>query len=249
MTNRPTPHSPISARYLEHFSPKEFRFRWLEATGLDEGLPARANHLAARLTALFLDVYSVTTTYDDLARTTRMSLRTLQRALIDLKSSGWVVDSRRQSHIDITLILGDRGVDLLLAERERRRTFAGRRELNDQWTEHVVAQVLAAYGVPEIDTGKGKWRILNAKVRSIVAHMTCHEVEARKLIDELTEAPPTELRDLPGLLLSRAGVHVRNYPHLARSAQIVTPHPSGQEFIENVLEGLKASNHSFASAI
>lgn len=248
MTNHHQPLSPISARYLEYFKPEEFRFRWLEATGLDESLPPRANHLAARILTLWIENESTTSCYDELVRITRLSLRTVQRALQDLSKSGWLRVERRSSRLHIVLVMTDDGVESLVGERERRRAFSGRQQLNDEWVRFVLGKVFAHYGVPVIDLDHGKSRILFAKVRSIISHMTCHEIEAKKLIDELTESPPTEVRDLPGLLLSRAATHIRNYPHLGRSHPIPTPNPHGQATLHRLLEAHGVSRRSLTDS-
>lgn len=238
MNDLKEPLSPISAKYLEYFQPAEFRFRWLEATGLYESLPTRANHLAARILTLWIDNESTTTTYDELCRITRLSIRTVQRGLRDLQSTGLLVARRKGSQISLTLVITDFGLDLLLAERERRRLFAGRRDLNDEWTHFVMAKVSTFYGITDSDTQDGLWRVLTAKIRSIIAHMHCHEVEAQKLILELTESPPQGIRDLPALLLSRASIHVRNYPHLARTAPIPVPRTTAATALDKILRNV-----------
>ena len=221
-----TPESPVTQRYLEHFKPAEFRFRWVEATGLDRNLPARANHLASRLGALWVDVFTVSTTYDELSRISRQSLRTVQRAIADLTDYRWIAINREGALMHVTLILDDRGLDLLLEERERRAGFAGRRQINEDWARRVYGQILSRYGQPAVDySPEGKWRILYSKIRSMVSHMVCPETETLKLIEELTEAPPTQITDLPGFLLSRAATHIRNHPHLGRATKVPTSRP------------------------
>jgi len=212
---------PVTPLYLEHFRPSEFRFRWVEATGLDPALPFRANHLAARLGTLWVDVNHVSTTYDELHRISRMAFRTLHRAVTDLSTHGWISIVREFSQMHITLQLDDAAVELLLAERERGAYYAGRSNLTKEWTRFIYDTVRSAYGLPASDSRPGGiWRAFYAKLRSMVAHMVCHEAEARKLIDELTDMPPYQILDLPSFLLSRAAAHVRSHPHLARKAPI-----------------------------
>lgn len=236
MNESPKPLSPISARFATHFSIAEFRFRWLEATGLDRSLPSRANHIAARISSLWIFHDSATTSYDELCRITQLSLRTVQRGLKDLESSGFLVVTRHASQINLTLVITDSGMEVLLAERERRRSFAGRRELNDEWATSVTAEVLRFYGTDETEARHGLWPVLASKIRSIVSHMQCFEIEAAKLVAELTESPPTEIQDLPAFLLSRAATHIRNYPHLARSAPTPAPLQRGPSALDEILK-------------
>jgi DNA-binding MarR family transcriptional regulator len=215
MNTPPNSLATVTERFLDYFQPTEFRFRWADATGLDSTLPRRANHLAARLNTLYFVGHTVKTSYAELRQVTRMSQKSLERALPELIAGGWVSTERSEGNIYITLRLNDRGLDLLLDERERRRQFAGRREINEQWATYVFDKAVSQIGAnPESVRDKGKWRILYSKIRSIVSHMGFPESESRKLLDELTEALPQTIQDAPGLLLSRAAEHVRRRPHL-----------------------------------
>jgi hypothetical protein len=215
MTTPPSLPATVTERFLDYYQPTEFRFRWADATGLDATLPRRANHLAARLNTLYFVGHTVKTSYAELRQVTRMSQKSLERALPELIACGWVSTERAEGNIYITLRLNDRGLDLLLDERERRRQFAGRREINEQWATYIFDSAVSQIGAnPDSVRDKGKWRILYSKIRSIVSHMGFPESESRKLLDELTEALPHEIQDAPGLLLSRAAEHVRRRPHL-----------------------------------
>lgn len=211
------PHaSPVTDRYLEHFNPNEFRFRWLDATACDTALSRRGNHLAARLVSLWFEGNYTRTSYSELQRITAMSRKTLERALPELAELGWVDVTHTGSTIGISLAMRDRGLDLLLEERERRKTFAGRQVHNDEWTERIMSHLANTLALnPEMAKKLPKWRLLRSKIRSIVSHMLCYETECRKLVDSLTESLPTSIHDPAGLLLSRAAEHIRRYPHLS----------------------------------
>jgi hypothetical protein len=211
--------SPVTERYLEHFTPNEFRFRWLDATACDPVLSRRGNHLAARLVTLWFDGNHTSSSYAELQRITGMSRKTLERALPELSELGWINVTHRGSVIGIDLAMSDRGLDLLLEERERRQSFAGRRAGNDEWTERIIAHLVTTLALnPEQAERLPRWRLLRSKIRSIVSHMLCYETESRKLVDSLTESLPSAIHDPAGLLLSRAAEHIRRYPHLGARA-------------------------------
>ena len=212
-------YTPVTDRYLEHFTPQEFRFRWLDATGCDHALSRRGNHLAARLVSLWFESNHTRTSYAELQRITAMSRKTLERALPELAELGWVNLTHSGSAIGLSLAMSDRGLDLLLEERERRTSFAGRQVHNDEWTESIMSHLVTTLALhPEHVERLPRWRLLRSKIRSIVSHMLCYETECRKLVDSLTESLPASIHDPAGLLLSRAAEHIRRYPHLSARA-------------------------------
>jgi hypothetical protein len=233
--------SPITERYLEHFTPNEFRFRWLDATACDPALSRRGNHLAARIATLWFEANHARTSYAELQRITGMSRKTLERALPELAELGWLDVTNRGSTIEVGLAMSDRGLDLLLEERERRQSFAGRRERNDEWTERIMTHLATTLAIhPDEAARLPKWRLLRSKVRSMVSHMLCYETESRKLVDALTESLPTVIHDPAGLMLSRAAEHIRRYPHLSARA----PRPkngSSARLIDDTIAGIAKS--------
>ncbi len=236
------PHaSPVTDRYLEHFTHSEFRFRWLDATACDGALSRRGNHLAARLVTLWFEGNSTRTSYAELQRITAMSRKTLERALPELAELGWVDVTHTGSTIGISLAMRDRGLDLLLEERERRKTFAGRQVHNDEWTERIMSHLANTLALSAETVEKlPKWRLLRSKIRSIVSHMLCYETECRKLVDSLTESLPASIHDPAGLFLSRAAEHIRRYPHLSARA----PRPkngSSTQLIDETITSIASS--------
>ena len=209
----------ITNRYLEHFTPNEFRFRWLDATACDPALSRRGNHLAARIFTLWFESNHARTSYAELHRITAMSRKTLERALPELAERGWISVIHQGSTIEIGLAMSEHGLDLFLEERERRKSFAGRRAANDEWTDSIIAHLVTTLELhPDQVERLPRWRLLRAKIRSIVSHMLCYETESKKLVDTLTESLPKSIQDPAGLLLSRAGEHVQLHPHLSARA-------------------------------
>lgn len=213
-------------RYLEHFKLGEYKFRWTEATAYDRKLTRRANHLAARIATLWVNHDQVTTSHVELRRVTGMSKKTVERALPELAAAGWIRSSNGAAgELRLVLVIDERGLDLLLDERDRRKGYAGRRELNDQWTSHVMTYLAHTLGLDPNDLERQpKYKQLHAKIRSIVARMAFLDEEVRKLLRDLTEELPSEIRDPAGLFLSRAAQHIRRYPHLAADKE---PRPLG----------------------
>ncbi len=231
----------ITDRYLEHFTPNEFRFRWLDATACDPALSRRGNHLAARIFTLWFESNHARTSYAELHRITAMSRKTLERALPELAERGWISVTHQGSTIEIGLAMSEHGLDLFLEERERRKSFAGRRAANDEWTDSIIAHLVTTLELhPEQVERLPRWRLLRAKIRSIVSHMLCYETESKKLVATLTESLPTSIQDPAGLMLSRACEHLRLHPHLSARA----PRPksgASAQFIEATIANIAES--------
>ena len=235
----------ITNRYLEHFTPNEFRFRWLDATACDPALSRRGNHLAARIFTLWFESNHARTSYAELQRITAMSRKTLERALPELAELGWISVTHRGSNIEIGLAMTEHGLDLLLEERERRQSFAGRRATNDEWTDRIITRLVTTLELhPEQIERLPRWRLLRAKIRSIVSHMLCYETESQKLFNTLTESLPTSIQDPAGLLLSRADEHIRLHPHLSARS----PRPKKNQTTRLIDETIADLSRSLASS-
>lgn len=217
-TSTPSPFltAETEARYLEHFSMKEYKFRWIEATGLDTQLPTRANHLAARFIDLYIQNASASASIERLMELTRGSRSTVQRATKDLVAGGWLAP-RLPYASNVVLLMPDRGIDLLIARQKSQAEFRGRAAVNDHHAALVLAHLNNLYGT-NLGNGRGPNAAphLCARIRSIIAHMVEPDIEVRKLVDTLTESPPADLQDPVGFLLARACEHLRARPHLGR---------------------------------
>lgn len=216
-TSTTAPAIPLAVsgtRYPQHFGDKDYKFRWIQGTGLDKELPPRANHLAARLNDLFIGRYSAAGSVEQLVELTGMSPSTVARAIGDLVRRGWLAPRTRGSDA-LVLLMPDHGVDLLLEHRDRVDGFHGRKAVNDEWTAVTFARINEALGTT-FGTHNGTTPPhLRKRIRSIVSHMVDPNTEVPQLIGSLTEQPPIELRDPVGFLLHRAAEHVRARPHLS----------------------------------
>lgn len=230
--------------YLSHFNISEYKFRWHEASGLDPDLHFRANHLASRLTSLWITDAHTLTAKHQLARITNTSIRTMDRALTELEDRGWVHVSRDGDGLSIYLVIPRHGLERLLAERqssEQQRNLRTSRELAAQ---EVLLSLATAYGTDHdaVRTG-ADWKVVRARIRSITNRMTDIEQETRKLIHSLCESIPQQIRCPQALVSSRIDEHLRNYTHLShrpsKRTRVSSDSESSVQF-ENLIHDLAA---------
>jgi hypothetical protein len=228
--------------YSEHFTISEYKFRWHEASGLDTDLHFRANHLASRLTSLWIVDAHTLTSKQELARITNTSIRTMDRALLELEYQGWVQVSRAEDRLSLYLVIPDHGFDRLLAERksvEHQRSTRHTRELSAQDTLSALA---VAFGVnPQVVRNSSDWSVIRSRVRSITNRMSCVETETRKLIEAVRESSPKNIRCPQAFISSRLDEHLRNYPHLSHrptKASRVKTENGGQLDVHSLINDL-----------
>lgn len=201
--------------YLDIFTIAEYKFRWHEATGLDPVLHFRANHLASRLTSLRVIDGHVQSAKDKLARVTNTSIRTMDRALVQLENRGWV-DVNRDEGLSIFLLIPNHGLQLLVDERQasnRQRDLRLKREYASHKTLEEIAR---AVGIASEEVRSSPdWKVVRAQIRSATNRMYAVEEESRKLLNFICESWPKEVRSPQALISSRIADHLRHYTHLS----------------------------------
>lgn len=211
------PAHELPDEYKENFSVQEVFFRWKEATGLDLVLQPRAVSVAARLDELGGVDGTVQTSCFTISLRTRLSERTVKRAIRDLEERGFIsVD--RHAGLTIRLCFPEHAVTLLLEERQRRRDYASRRELNDLITNGILDEVCGLLGFDESQAkSSGAWPILRFRIRSMVSQMADLDREPQRLVRHLIDQPAGQIRNHVGFLISRASEYLHNNPQLSTS--------------------------------
>jgi hypothetical protein len=202
--------------YLDHFSIDEFKFRWHEATGLDTKLHFRANHLASRLMSLWIVDANLSTSKAELARITNTSVKTMDRALVELEHRGWV-DVTRMDRLSIYLMIPEHGMESLLLHRQRIEHQRELRATRETSTREVLLAVSDAYDVPRKTVLTGpQWQIIRSRVRSTINQMTDITQESNKLTISICESPPARCSSPMAVVGARIDEHLKRYPHLQR---------------------------------
>ena len=211
------PAHELPAEYKEHFSIPEVFFRWKEATGLDLVLQPRAVSVAARVDELGGVDGTAETSVHAISLRTRLSERTVKRAIRDLEERGFLTVERR-SGLSLRLRMPEHAITLLLEERQRRRDYANRRELNDSITDGILQEVCSHLRVDSVIAGaSGGWPILRFRVRSMISQMADLDREPKRLVRHLVDQPPGQIRNPVPFLISRASEYLQNNPQLSPS--------------------------------
>jgi hypothetical protein len=243
MDNKTTfPTHLLPPDYLNYFRLDEYKFRWHEASGLDPELHFRANHLASRLTSLWIVDAHTFTSKQQITRITNTSIKTTGRALAELEDRGWVHVSRAGDRLSVFLTIPQSGFDRLIAEHqsaEAQRITRLSRELAAQDTLGALA---LSFGVDvrEVQSG-ADWKVIRSRVRSITNRMSSVETETRKLIEAVRESVPPNIRCPQAFISSRLDEHLRNYPHLSHRPTKASRRQTttGATFdIQSVIDGL-----------
>ncbi len=228
--------------YLNYFQLNEYKFRWHEASGLDPELHFRANHLASRLTSLWIvDAHTLTST-QQITRITNTSTRTTSRALAELEDRGWVHVSRAGDKLSVFLTIPQSGFDRLIAEHQSVEAQRATRQIRELAAQETLSALALSFGIDAQQVQSGaSWKVIRSRVRSITNRMSSVETETRKLIEAVRESVPQNIRCPQAFISSRLDEHLRNYPHLSHrptkaSRRQTTP---GETFdIQSVIDDL-----------
>jgi hypothetical protein len=202
--------------YLAHFTTQEYKFRWHEATGLDADLHFRANHLASRLMSLWIVDAHLSTCKAELARITNTSVKTMDRALVALEDRGWV-EVTRQDNLSVFLTIPTHGLQSLLTQRQNQELQRSLRQVRESHAHEILAMVALTYGISlDAVQNSPSWRIVRARVRSLINRMSDIPGESKKLSDFLCECPPTSTINPAAVVSSRIDDYLRRHPYLSR---------------------------------
>jgi hypothetical protein len=228
--------------YLNYFQINESKFRWHEASGLDPELHFRANHLASRLTSLWIVDAHTLTSMQQVTRITNTSIRTTGRALAELEDKGWVHVSKAGDKLSVFLTIPQGGFDRLIAEHQSVEAQRATRLIRELAAQETLSALALSFGIDAQEVQSGaSWKVIRSRVRSITNRMASIETETRKLIEAVRESVPPNIRCPQAFISSRLDEHLRNYPHLSHrptKASRVTAENSGQLDVRSLINDL-----------
>ena len=231
--------------FLENFALDEFKFRWIDALGLEMAEWRTSTDLYV---ALLLGTFMSTSgecwpSIESLATPMRKSVDTVRRSLKRLEENGWlIIVSQPNRPNRYQAKLPEHGVSLLLADREAsRRTASAEGSL--QAVGRILDQVCSAHGFNSGELKKTNgWARVEGRMHQLVNRLGGPNSDHGALIRWMCEAGPNRIVSPTGFLLDRASSFKSAYDHAAGKKR--HGHNAGQETVNNALQMLLAANNA-----
>jgi len=215
------------AKYADHFTPQEFKFRWVDAlVEVREAWLIRSVDHVARVLLRYLDQdgYGYPG-IPEMTRAMRVSKRTVSRSLAALVEHGWlIVTDRTWDTNEYQAVLPEYGLELLLERHEKR----SRSRTVEAWqaaASQILERSCALLGIAQ-DEWKGtkEWARVEGRTRQLLKRLGGPEVNTDYVVKLLTQEPPESgVFSPPGFLLKRLSQVSRLMPAACTQAASTDP--------------------------
>lgn len=230
--------------FLENFALDEFKFRWIDALGLETAEWRTSTDLyVALLLATFMSTSGECwPSIESLATPMRKSVDTVRRSLKRLESNGWLIIVSRTNHTNrYQAKLPEYGVLLLLADRE-----SSRKDSLVQARTDVVNQILElvcrknGFNRGELEKEAG-WSRIEGRLYQLLHRLGGPQADNTVLIRWMTDGDWSSVRSPIGFLIDRASKFSIAY------SQASGPRPKKVDaadhlFISEVMQKLALAN-------
>jgi Fe2+ or Zn2+ uptake regulation protein len=236
-------HVGMPNRFLENFALDEFKFRWIDALGLEmaEWRSSTDLYVALLLSTFMSTAGECWPSVESLAKPMRKSADTVRRSLKRLEEYGWLIIVSQPNRTNrYQAKLPEHGVSLLLADRETSRRAASAEGSLDA-VNRILDQVCSAHGFNggELKKTNG-WARVEGRMHQLVNRLGGPNSDFGALIRWMCEAGPTVIVSPTGFLLDRASSFKSAYDHAAGKKR--HGQHAGQETVNNALQMLVAAN-------
>jgi len=202
--------------YLLHFGSDEFKFRWLEALGLEREEWRRGTELfAAYVLSSYMDAHGACyPSLERLATPMRKSEDTVRRALRNLENHGWLmIVSRANRTNQYFAVLPAYGMQLLLEQRS-----AGHSGSDGSVLHAAVSRVLQlacdAHGFDREHLMRERsWARIEGRLFQVINRLGGATADLSSLTRWMCDVAGTGVDTPVGFLLARAGSFAKAYRH------------------------------------
>lgn len=204
--------------YNDHFKISEYKFRWIDALGIDRDKSRPEHHVACTLASMMDTEGYAYPSIDHLARCMASSNRFVQNAIRSLADKGWlIVDERSGTSNEYQAILPQQGLNNLVAHREGKRSgaksFPARIALANRLLETVWNELNFDKSI--LHSQEGVKRLCGA-IRQILSNSPDPESDGKRMVRSLCESPSPKIQDPVSYLFNRIKTFRRENPHLGR---------------------------------
>ena len=208
--------SVLSPEYLERFSRAEFKFRWLEALGLETAEWRRSGDLyAAFMLASFMDTDGhCYPSLAKLAKPMKKSPDTVRRSLRLLSDAGWLMIIPRSQNTNLYYArLPAQGLANLIKERDRPKEESHMKEWHRALWEILGPTCSAWQLASNVEHMEPDWARLEGRIYQLISRMGGPLADFKPLIRWMTEEASPGIESPVGFLLIRAGEFSDAYTH------------------------------------
>lgn len=234
----------MPASFLENFALDEFRFRWIDALGLEMADWRTGTDLYV---ALFLAKFMNTSgecwpSIAAMARPMRKSEDTVRRSLRRLEENGWLIIVSQPNRTNrYQAKLPEHGVVLLLAERNapsRSASIQKRVDVVDQ----LLGQICETHKF-KFDALKGEkdWARVEGRMHQLVNRLGGSDGDLQLLNRWMLEGDWSEVHSPIGFILDRASKFAYAYSR-ASGRKVRVVQDAGRSHVEKVMRELVLAN-------
>jgi hypothetical protein len=209
------------AKYKEHFTLEEFKFRWVDALVevRDEWVNRSVDHVARVLVGYMDQEGFGYPGIPAMARAMRVSKSTTRRAIELLVENGWLLKATRNARTnEYQAVLPEYGLNLLVERREER----SRSNSVGEWqtaTQAVLDRSCAMLSIsPGEWAGTSDWARLEGRVRQVLRRLGGPNADLDYMVKLITQEPPVSgVRNPVGFLLERLSRISRIMPNIGNT--------------------------------
>ena len=216
MTNENISTVSAPADYLHHFSMDEFKFRWLEALGLERDNWRRGTELfTAYVLSSFMDTQgSCYPSIERLATPMCKSEDTVRRALRTLANQGWLMIVPRANRTNqYFAVLPTYGMQLLLDQRAASPSSNSGSDLRAA-VARVLATACQAHGFNQVDLMKERsWARIEGRLYQVINRVGGPQADLTFLTRWMSDEESRGVSSPVGFLLARASSFAKTYRH------------------------------------
>ena len=227
--------------YFEHFSLKDYRWRWADIISADPAPSARMHHAAMTIAMRNFNAYgSARPSIETIASGMHVSVNTARTALKDLERFGWLHVQKRKGTTSLFQALLPASCEpaiIKVAAARHRHPGTG----PDAFAvAHLTATGLVTALGGDVDDVAAFARI-RGQISSILSSAADVEVEARFVVDFVLDELPRQVENPVGLCHSRLGEYHRTFARGRTRPAAVNVDRERREFVRGVIDQLAAA--------
>lgn len=227
--------------YLEHFTLKEYRYRWADIISADPAPSARMHHAAMTIAMRNFNAYGEAhPKVSTIASAMHVCVNTARTALKELEQNGWLHIQERKGETNLFQALLPASCEPTIIKLATRRHRDASTSPDAFAVAHQTATGLVTALGGDVNDDAAFARI-RGQISSILSSAADTEVEARFVIDYVLDELPRQIENPVGLCHSRLGEYHRTFARGRTRPVPVNVDRERREFVQGVIDQLAAA--------